>query len=137
MMLITNGILVTCDDDNRVLEGWALRVDGGKITHIAEQAELLKQFPDEEKRDAHGQVVMPGNVCAHTHFYGAYSRGLGIPGDSPSGFVEILEKLWWPLDKALDKKSVAASANVCLIDAIRHGTTTLFDHHASPAFIEG
>jgi putative selenium metabolism protein SsnA len=136
-MLITNGILVTWDDDNRVLEGWALRVDGGKITHIAEQAELLKQFPDEEKLDTHGQVVMPGNICAHTHFYGAYSRGLGIPGDAPSGFVEILEKLWWPLDKALDKKSVAASANVCLLDAIRHGTTTLFDHHASPAFIEG
>jgi len=136
-MLITNGILVTWKDDNRVLEGWALRVDGGKITHIAEQAELLKQFPDEEKLDAHGQVVMPGNICAHTHFYGAYSRGLGIPGDAPSGFVEILEKLWWPLDKALDKKSVAASANVCLLDAIRHGTTTLFDHHASPAFIEG
>lgn len=136
-MLITNGILVTWEEENRVLEGWALRVEGGKITHVELQKTLLERFPAEEIFDAHGQLVMPGNICAHTHFYGAYSRGLGIPGDAPSGFVEILEKLWWPLDKALDKKSVAASASVCILDAIRHGTTTLFDHHASPAFIEG
>ncbi len=136
-MLITNGILVTWEEDNRILEGWALRVEGGKITHIDLQKKLIELFPGEETLDAHGQLVMPGNICAHTHFYGAYSRGLGIPGDAPAGFVEILEKLWFPLDKALDKKSVAASANVCILDAIRHGTTTLFDHHASPNFIEG
>jgi putative selenium metabolism protein SsnA len=136
-MLITNGILVTWDDEYRIIEGNALRVDGGKITHIGDQQDLLKNFPTEEILDAHGQLVMPGNICAHTHFYGAYSRGMGIPGDAPNGFVQILEKLWWPLDKALDKKSVRASAQVCILDAIRHGTTTLFDHHASPAYIEG
>ncbi len=136
-MLITNGILVTWDDENRILEGCALRVEGGKITHIEQQQKLLDMFPGEECLDAHGQLVMPGNICAHTHFYGAYSRGMGIPGDAPSGFVEILEKLWWPLDKALDRESVAASATVCILDAIRHGTTTLFDHHASPSFIGG
>jgi putative selenium metabolism protein SsnA len=136
-MLITNGILVTWEDVNQILEGRAIRIDEGKITHIGVQKELINQFPDEEILDAHGQLVMPGNICAHTHFYGAYSRGMGIPGDAPSGFVQILEKLWWPLDKALDKKSVIASAQVCILDAIRHGTTTLFDHHASPGFIEG
>jgi putative selenium metabolism protein SsnA len=136
-MLITNGILITWEDENRILEGWALRIEGGKITHVEPQEILLLQFPEEEQMDAHGQLVMPGNICAHTHFYGAYSRGMGIPGDAPANFVDILEKLWWPLDKALDKKSVAASAEVCILDAIRHGTTTLFDHHASPGYIEG
>jgi len=136
-MLIINGILITWEDDNRVLEGWALRVEGGRITHVEPQQILTTRFPDEEKLDAQGQLIMPGNICAHTHFYGAYSRGMGIPGDAPSGFVEILEKLWWPLDKALDERSVAASAMVCILDAIRHGTTTLFDHHASPSFIAG
>ncbi len=136
-MLIINGVLVTWEDENRVLENWAIRIDGGKITHVSPQNLLLSQFPDDEKLDAHGQLVMPGNICAHTHFYGAYSRGLGIPGNAPAGFVEILEKLWWPLDKALDRKSVAASAYVCILDAIHHGTTTLFDHHASPSYING
>ena len=136
-MLITNGIIITWEDENRVLDGYAVRVEGSKITHVDRQSILLEQFPDEEKLDAHGKLVMPGNICAHTHFYGAYSRGMGIPGDAPAHFIQILEKLWWPLDKALDKQSVAASASVCILDAIRHGTTTVFDHHASPAYIEG
>jgi len=84
-----------------------------------------------------GQYVMPGNICAHTHFYGAYARGLAIPGPAPKDFPEILEKLWWPLDRALDEASVRASAQVMLLDAIKHGTTTLIDHHASPNAIEG
>jgi len=136
-MLITNGTLVTWENENRILEGWALRIDGRKITHMGVQQDLVKQFSDEEKVDAHGQLVMPGNICAHTHFYGAYSRGMSIPGEAPADFVQILEKLWWPLDKALDKQSVSASAQVCILDAIRHGTTTLFNHHASPTIIEG
>lgn len=136
-MLITNGVLVTWEDENRILEDKALRIEGGKITHVEPQKQLILQFPEEEQMDARGQLVMPGNICAHTHFYGAYSRGMGIPGDAPANFVDILEKLWWPLDRALDRRSVAASAEVCILDAIRHGTTTLFDHHASPGFIEG
>jgi putative selenium metabolism protein SsnA len=80
---------------------------------------------------------MPGNICAHTHFYGAYARGMGIPGPAPKDFPEILDKLWWPLDKALDENSVRASALVHLVDAVKHGTTTLIDHHASPNFIDG
>ncbi|MBZ0274826.1 MAG: amidohydrolase family protein, partial [Anaerolineae bacterium] len=43
----------------------------------------------------------------------------------------------WPLDKALDKDTVRMSALVSLVDAVKHGTTTLIDHHASPNFIEG
>jgi putative selenium metabolism protein SsnA len=99
--------------------------------------EMRDKYPEVEEVDAGGQLVMPGNICAHTHFYGAYARGLAIPGFPPKDFPEILKKLWWPLDKALDEQSVRASALVHLVDAIKHGTTTLFDHHASPNFIEG
>ncbi len=80
---------------------------------------------------------MPGNICAHTHFYGAFARGMGIPGDAPKDFPQILEKLWWPLDMALDEDGVRYSALVFAVDAIKNGTTTLFDHHASPNFIDG
>ncbi|MFZ1462409.1 MAG: putative aminohydrolase SsnA, partial [Anaerolineae bacterium] len=87
--------------------------------------------------DAAGQLIMPGQICAHTHFYGAFARGLYIPGDPPKDFPEILRRLWWTLDKALDADGVSLSALVCLVDAIRHGTTTLIDHHASPNVIAG
>ncbi len=136
-MIITNAKLVTWERENRILEGQALRISDGKIAEIAPVETLRAIYPQEEVVDARGQIVMPGNICAHTHFYGAYARGLGIPGAAPKDFPEILQKLWWPLDKALDADSVRASALVHLVDAIRSGTTTLLDHHASPNFIDG
>ena len=136
-MLISNGKIITWEKDNRILEDQAIFIQDGLIAEIAPQADLEKKYPDSEKADAGGQYVMPGNICAHTHFYGAYARGLAIPGDAPKEFPEILEKLWWPLDKALDEDSVRLSALVHLVDAIKHGTTTLVDHHASPNFIHG
>ena len=136
-MLITNGKLITWGEPNQVLEGQGLLVEDGRISEIAPERELLRRYPDEKRMDAGGQYVMPGNICAHTHFYGAFARGLAIPGPAPKDFPEILHKLWWPLDKSLTILDVQASAEVMLLDAIRHGTTTLIDHHASPNAIDG
>jgi len=136
-MLITNGKLITWETENRILEEQAIFIEGDKICDIGPEAKLKAQYPDVEILDARGQYVMPGNICAHTHFYGAYARGMAIPGPAPVDFTEILHKLWWPLDMALDEDAVAYSALVMLIDAIKHGTTTLIDHHASPNFIDG
>ena len=136
-MLIKNGKLITWEAENRILEGQALRIEDRKIAEIGDQKALLEKFPKDEIMDANGQYVMPGNICAHTHYYGAYARGLAIPDPAPANFPEILSKLWWPLDKALDEDAVRYSSLVHLIDAIKHGTTTLFDHHASPNFIDG
>lgn len=136
-MLITNATLVTWGNPNQVLPNHAVYVKDGKIVEYGPQAEMLSRYPEAEKLDAEGQFVMPGNICAHTHFYGAFSRGMAIPGAAPSNFMEILEKLWWALDKSLTLEDVRYSALVFLVDAIRHGTTTLFDHHASPNAIEG
>lgn len=136
-MLITNGTIITWEFPNRILENQAIRIVDGKISEIGPQAELLFTYPDEERLDARGEYIMPGNICAHTHFYGAFARGLAIPDPAPKEFIEILEKLWWPLDRALNEESILYSAYVCLIDAIKHGTTTLIDHHASPRVISG
>ena len=136
-MLIVNGKLITWGEPNEVLEGQALYLQDGRIAEIGPQAELLARYPQSEQLDANGQYVMPGNICAHTHFYGAFARGMPIPGAAPKDFPEILQKLWFPLDRALDYDDVRTSALVMLIDAIRHGTTTLIDHHASPNAIDG
>ncbi|MAS33241.1 MAG: hydrolase [Anaerolineaceae bacterium] len=137
MLLITNGTLVTWGQAPEILTDHALYIEQGVIRDIAPTAELVGRYPQVEKLDAGGQLVMPGNICAHTHFYGAYARGMAIPGPAPADFPQILKRLWWPLDKALDADSVRASALVCLVDAVKHGTTTLIDHHASPNFIDG
>ncbi len=136
-MLITNATLITWEEENRILEDHALYIQDGLIAEIGPASSLERRYPDVERLDAGGQYVMPGNICAHTHFYGAYARGMAIPGSAPEDFPEILEKLWWPLDLALDYESVRFSALVMLVDAIKHGTTTLIDHHASPNAIDG
>ncbi len=136
-MLITNGMLITWENPNRILENHGIYIKGGKIVEIGPTKEMLERYPEEERLDAKGQYVMPGNICGHTHFYSAYSRGLSIPGSAPEDFPEILQKLWWRLDKSLTAEDVYYSALVSLVDAVKHGTTTLIDHHASPNAISG
>jgi putative selenium metabolism protein SsnA len=136
-MLIIHATLVTWEDPNRVIEDGALLIEGGTIREVGSSSDLIARHPEVEQLDARGQLAMPGGICAHTHFYGAYARGLAIPGPAPKSFPDILKQLWWPLDKSLDEEAVRFSAQVCLVDAIKHGTTTLIDHHASPNCING
>jgi putative selenium metabolism protein SsnA len=136
-MLITNATLITWESENRILDDHAILIEGDRIKDIGSSAALIEKYPQAEKLDARGQYVLPGNICAHTHFYGAYARGMAIPGPAPKDFPEILQKLWWPLDRSLDAESIQYSALPCLVDAIKHGTTTLIDHHASPNAIDG
>jgi putative selenium metabolism protein SsnA len=136
-MIIINAKVITWELPNQILTGKAVAISGSTIKEIATQSEILQKYPEDEIIDADGQWLMPGLICAHTHFYGTFSRGLYIPPPAPADFPEILQKLWWPLDQSLQEKDVKYSALICMIDAIKHGTTTLFDHHASPNFIEG
>jgi putative selenium metabolism protein SsnA len=136
-LLITQGTVVTWEPGADLIEAGAVYCDDGRIVEVGPASDLEGRYPDAERLDARGQLIMPGNVCAHTHFYGAFARGMAIPGPAPKDFPEILERLWWPLDQALDMDGVRYSALVCLVDAIKHGTTTLIDHHASPNALEG
>jgi len=134
-MLLTNAILVNWNP-REITPDRALLIRDGVIVEIGATRDMLDKHPAEEQRDCKGRYLLPGNICAHTHFYGAYARGLAIPGPAPRDFPQILERLWWPLDKALMLESIYHSARVSLVDAIKHGTTTLFDHHASPNALE-
>jgi putative selenium metabolism protein SsnA len=136
-MLIYNATVITFDDQNQIIDNGAVHFTNDTIDAVGDSRTLLAQYPAEQQWDAHGMVLMPGQICAHTHFYGAFARGMYIPGAPAKDFPEILERLWWRLDKALDLAGVQSSAEVCLVDAIRNGTTTLIDHHASQRAIDG
>ena len=87
--------------------------------------------------DVDGALVLPGFVNAHTHLYSTLSRGMPAPAKPPANFTEILEKIWWKLDVALDEETIYYSALSGAIEALKCGTTTLVDHHASPSSIGG
>ena len=59
------------------------------------------------------------------------------PPRQPRNFHEVLQLIWWRLDQALDAESNEMSATIGALDALRCGTTTLIDHHASPRAIAG
>jgi cytosine/adenosine deaminase-related metal-dependent hydrolase len=78
------------------------------------------------------------HVNAHTHLYsGLAPLGMPAPADPPRTFVEILQRVWWRLDRALDEASLDAAARYYVAHARRAGTVALVDHHESPNFIEG
>ncbi len=87
--------------------------------------------------DAGGRLVTPGLVNAHAHLYSALARGIPLQRFDPTSFREILEQLWWKLDRALDLDGVYHSGVVGALGHLRSGVTALFDHHASPGAIEG
>ncbi|WP_353507943.1 amidohydrolase family protein [Intrasporangium sp.] len=88
-------------------------------------------------RDCSGTLIVPGNVCAHHHAYSALSRGMPHHLAPPQTFTQILQQVWWRLDRALDERAIRASALRAGLDALRCGTTTIIDHHSSPNAIDG
>ncbi len=139
MLLIHNGTVLPMSVPLTVIPNGAVLIDGAVIVAVGSTREIEKKFAERitERIDAASRFILPGNICAHTHFYGAFARGMAIPGAPAKNFVEVLKKLWWKLDRALDRDGVQSSALVCMIDAIKNGTTTLIDHHASPNAIKG
>ena len=131
-MLLQDATVATLDPPR--VERASLRIEGERIL---ERGPALAPAEGEEVLDLEGALVLPGFVNAHTHLYSALARGMPGPGEPPRTFVEILEKVWWRLDRALDEESVYLSGLVGSMEAARSGTTVLFDHHASPSFIEG
>ena len=132
-----NGIVVTLGEKNRVLWNATVVTDGELVTALGDSAEMKRRFPDAKSVDCSGKIILPGFICAHHHFYSTMARGMAIPGEPAKNFVEILEKLWWKVDRALDEEDILLSAQLPLIDCIRNGTTTVIDHHASPSMRDG
>ncbi len=104
---------------------------------ILERGKNLRPRRGEEVEDLKEKILMPGFVNAHTHLYSSLARGMPAPKEPPRNFLEILLKVWWKLDRALDDEAIYYSAMVGAIEAVRRGTTTLVDHHASPRVIKG
>jgi putative selenium metabolism protein SsnA len=132
-----NAIVVTLGPKNAVLWDSAVVVEGEEVAAVGSTAEMRQLFPQAEVVDCAGKLIMPGFICAHHHFYSTMARGMAIPGEPASNFVQILERLWWKLDQALSDEDIALSAQIPLIECIRNGTTTVIDHHASPARRDG
>jgi putative selenium metabolism protein SsnA len=134
-LLITNGHLVTLDEENRFIENGSIYIDGGRIVDVGDFA--AGTYSADRSIDARGSLVMPGLINAHHHLYSTFARGFTPPGPPARNFEENLKNLWWKLDSALDSEDVYYSALLALMHGARAGCTTIIDHHASPSCCDG
>lgn len=134
--VLVRGTIVTAFSDPSVLNGGAVAWQGDRIVDLGDESEILGKYPDARILDGRGGLVLPGLVNLHHHFYSSLARGLN-PGLRMENFGEILDGLWWRLDRALDRDTIRLSAELAAADSIRSGVTTVFDHHASPSVIRG
>ena len=127
-VILAGATVVTSLDPVRVVDG-DVRVEDGRVAAAAARGDA--------RRDCSGCLVVPGNVCAHTHLYSALARGMPYALEPPGDFVEILQRVWWRLDRALDEERSAPRRSSAGWRRCSPGRRRSIDHHASPNAIDG
>lgn len=130
----TIGNAIVTDGHTLFLENGAIRVKDGKIARVVNMADI--DLHDEHFIDAGGRILIPGLINPHHHLYSRFAVGIS-PLGTINNFTDILKNLWWPLDKVLDEETVYYSALSGVMDSVKYGVTTIFDHHASNAYVKG
>lgn len=133
--------IVTLDPDLGVIDDGAVLITGDRVRAIGRREKIAAGHRGRVV-EARGRTLMPGLVNGHMHLYSTFARGMSLPGaasgvPAPANFLEILEGMWWKLDKALQQDDLYPTAVVPLCESLRKGVTTVFDHHASPACAPG
>jgi len=137
MLVVGNGRLITRDAQGTFFQDGAVAIDGKLIKQVGTTAEIKAAYPEAEFIDAKGGVIMPGMINTHNHIYSAFARGLSMNNYNPKNFDDILEGMWWRIDRKLNLDDVHHSAMFSYMDNIKNGVTTMFDHHASFGAVEG
>lgn len=137
MYIVGNGILITQDAENPYFEDGAVVFEGDKIVETGNYSDLKIKYSKAKFIDAKDQLIMPGMLNTHHHIYSAFARGMASSGPAPKNFIDVLENMWWKVDKNLSLEEVKYSALATYIENIKNGVTTVFDHHASPNAVKG
>jgi putative selenium metabolism protein SsnA len=118
-----------------VKHGVDIVIENGLIKEVG--SNLSSQYPAARIKDLKGQLVMPGIVCSHNHFYSGLARGIMADIKPSPDFISILKNLWWRLDAVMDEEALYFSGLICSLEAIKSGCTSVIDHHSSPNYIAG
>ena len=125
------------DHKRRIINNAGVAVVDGKIVAVGPLEDVSKGFGADEVVDARGCIVMPGLICSHTHLYGVALRGSALNIDPPSDFLQILQRVWWPVDEKLTNDDAYATTLAAGIESLMNGTTCYADTYSAPNAIEG
>lgn len=132
--LLTNCRIVNPYGEISFLDNGSILIEDGLIKELGL---LDTSVQVDETVNLSGKTVLPGMINAHAHLYSALAVGMPFPKGNPTNFTEVLEQVWWILDMALDKESTKTSYESGLVDHLRHGVTTVIDHHSSQNYVNG
>lgn len=130
-ILITGPRIFTNDKKLGMLESGGILIGSGQILEIGPVENLKRSYPDANIENLGDGLITPGLVNLHHHLYSSFARGWAVPGEPARDFAQILERIWWRLDKALGRDDIYYSAIIGLCDSIQAGVTAVVDHHAS------
>lgn len=119
------------DHVNYIESGYLIYDD--KIVEVGDMKNFKNKGFDKVE-DFGGDLLMPTFVCAHSHIYSIFARGLALPFN-PKNFQDILDQMWWKLDAELVNKETYYSAIAAGSEFLLNGVTSVIDHHASGEII--
>lgn len=114
--------IVTCDDQDKVLSGESILIEGPKVTAIGKDI----QTDDAEVIDASNMFVYPGLVNSHNHLYQSFTRN--IPEIQSAELFDWLlysYKIW----SKVNPDYIYYSSLVGMGELIKYGGTTCYDQH--------
>lgn len=134
-LLLTNARIIDPFGKTEYIENGYILIEDGTIVKIGTGS--VPEMTVDTTIDLQEKTILPGMINAHTHLYSALAMGMPSPKNIPVNFVEVLKEVWWKLDLSLDDDSTSSSFQSGLLECLKSGVTTIFDHHSSPNFTDG
>ncbi|MGD9876719.1 amidohydrolase [Desulfococcus sp.] len=121
-ILITGGLVLTMDDEDRTIPDGAVAVSGDIIAAV-DDAAGFEGWRVDRTVDARGGIIMPGLVNVHTHAAMTCFRGLA--DDLP--LMTWLNDHIFPAEATLNREKVATGTALACAEMILSGTTCFCD----------
>ena len=124
-LLLTHGLVVTMDAQRHLLPDGAIVVRGDTILAVGASDEISSRYGAATRViDAHGALVLPGLINAHTHMAMSLFRGLA----EDRALEDWLKKYIFPAEaRNVTPDFVSWGTKLSLLEMVRGGTTTVAD----------
>ncbi len=122
-ILISGGTIITIDEHRRVIRDGAVLVENDRIVKVGKADQIKAEPRAEFEIDAKGMVVLPGLIDTHVHLAQALLRGCA----DDTSLIDWLQKFVWPLQGNFEAEDGKASAELCMLEMMKSGTTTFLE----------
>jgi len=130
-LLLTGGIVITIDEQRRVLDPGAIVIKGEQIAAVGSVDELA-DYKAKRVIDCSDKLITPGFIDCHNHLFESMLRGVG----EGMKLWPWLSQLLQPFGDRVTRDEAVAAVTNCALEAIRNGTTYVVDNHYAPTDLD-